>query len=66
LLTDQYDKQIAKGDIISLANADVTTYGLTSYSLGSDSTYAADLSASVSLDGNYQLGNLLGKQWLKL
>jgi hypothetical protein len=66
LLTDQYDKQIAKGDIISLANADVTTYGLTAYSLGSDSTYAADLSASVSLDGNYQLGNLLGKQWLKL
>jgi hypothetical protein len=66
LLTDQYDFQIAQGNIISLSDTDVTNYGLTAFSLGSNSTYIADLGSATPLDGNINLNNIAGNQWLKL
>jgi len=66
MLTDQYDKQIAQGDVLTLSSINVMTYGLSFFSLGSDSTYVVDLSKAEVLDGSNQLSNIMGEQWLKL
>lgn len=66
LLTDQFDKQIAQGNVICITDANIPTYGFSPFVIGSDSIYVIDLSVAQPLNGDATLNNIQSLQWLSI